>query len=572
MKALNCNPALRNGAQLLAKAKAADVRAGKADLVAEAEIDLVHEVERKLETRRLCSDATFEALAVVKALQLDAEQSLDALSRLKSRRRRKVLSFAVIGVLSNAFEDRSHFQKFIQLLDQFGVAEEANSRRSVFNMWLVHELKFGVPYKGGHPLLVPEVFQRFIQTVQEGDPAVASFPIELQDLIRAGQVGGAHGGSPVECKKVLVVSDNWNFFPLAAKALEDDGFEVRYLDFGIIRQAFPNTDRKLGISYQTRSIAGRPTATAIREALADRSPLASDLVGWADVVFCEWLTEGAVWMSHYLQEEKPLIVRLHSYEAFTAYPLIANFRRINGLVFIAPQIRKVLTALVGEKALLDTVTNVIPNIRDVSNFNFITRETLTKKTLGMTQYASANKDPIFALDILKELQVHDPSWRLRFVGKPWGSDVSDSEAQYQLNFKKRLSEFGDSVSVEGYTNDIASWYRSIGFVLSTSQREGSHESLVEGMLTGAIPVLRNWPMMAPFGAPESVFPDLERVNTAAEAAAYILQASDQYEIRSKAAADYAVDYVTMDRPEIELPRFVRAVCRPDRIGQSVVAS
>ncbi len=540
--------------------------------MAETEVDLVHEVERKLETRRLCSDATFEALAVVKALQLDADRSLATISRLKSHRRRKVLSSAMIDVLSNAFEDRSHFQKFIQLLDQFGVAEEANSRRRVFNMWLVHELKFGVPYKGGHPLLAPEVFQRFMRTVHEGDPAVASFPIDLQNLIEAGQVGGAHGGFPVECKKVLVVSENWNFFPLAAKALEDDGFEVRYLDFGVIRQAFPNSDRKLGISYQTRSVAGQPPASAVREALADRNPLASDLVGWADVVFCEWLTDGAVWMSRYLQEEKPLIVRLHSYEAFTTYPLIANLRRINGLIFIAPQIRKVLTALVGEMALLDTATNVIPNFRDVSNFNFLTREALSKKTLGMTQYASANKDPIFALDILKELQVQDPSWKLRFVGRPWGSDVSASEAQYQLSFKQRLSEFGDSVSVEGYTNDIASWYRSIGFVLSTSQREGSHESLVEGMLTGAIPVLRNWPMMAPFGAPKSVFPDLERFDTAAEAAAYILKASDQYEMRSKAAADYAVDYVTGAGPEIELPRFVRAVCRPDRVEQSMVAS
>jgi hypothetical protein len=104
------------------------------------------------------------------------------------------------------------------------------------------------------------------------------------------------------------------------------------------------------------------------------------------------------------------------------------------------------------------------------------------------------------------------------------------------------------------------WYQSVGFIVSASQREGSHESFVEGMLTGAVPVLRNWPMMAPFGAPASVFPGLELFASPKEAAQYIQCASAEFEAHSAAAAEYGLGHVNSIDPMVEFPRFIKDVC------------
>jgi glycosyltransferase involved in cell wall biosynthesis len=44
-----------------------------------------------------------------------------------------------------------------------------------------------------------------------------------------------------------------------------------------------------------------------------------------------------------------------------------------------------------------------------------------------------------------------------------------------------------------YTEDMPSWFSRIGFVLSTSDSEGSHQAVAEGMAAGCVPVIRNWP-------------------------------------------------------------------------------
>jgi len=40
---------------------------------------------------------------------------------------------------------------------------------------------------------------------------------------------------------------------------------------------------------------------------------------------------------------------------------------------------------------------------------------------------------------------------------------------------------------------VAAWLRRVGFVLSTSDDEGSHVAVSEGMASRAVPVLRHWP-------------------------------------------------------------------------------
>jgi hypothetical protein len=41
--------------------------------------------------------------------------------------------------------------------------------------------------------------------------------------------------------------------------------------------------------------------------------------------------------------------------------------------------------------------------------------------------------------------------------------------------------------------DMARWFRQVGYVLSTSDREGSHAAVTEGMAAGSVPIVRPWP-------------------------------------------------------------------------------
>ena len=41
--------------------------------------------------------------------------------------------------------------------------------------------------------------------------------------------------------------------------------------------------------------------------------------------------------------------------------------------------------------------------------------------------------------------------------------------------------------------NMAEWYRNVGFILSTSESEGCHTSVAEGICSGAVPIVIDWP-------------------------------------------------------------------------------
>ncbi len=559
VESIGKDPVCRDGTKLLLKVKSREAKLIKNGSLEHVQTAGLHELQNRLLGLRFVSDPVIEALAIVHALAGSPSNAIDALQQLPKSKGGPVLSSRLMKILISGINDPKEFHKLSRLLDQFEIPKDTVAREAVCKGLLAHEIKFGQSVQINHPLQDPEVFSAFTKTVESGKPAVTSFSKELQDAIASGQVAPKVSNRLRAGKKLLVVSENWNFFPLVANALEAGGFEVRFMDFGVLKSAFEHSHASLDMSKQVKSLLTRPSPKQVFDELSATNPLVSELIEWSDVVFCEWFTDCSVWMSRYLPEEKSLIARVHSYEAFSTYPFFANLRRFDGLIFIAPHIQKIFTSLVGGHLLENCEIKVIPNFRDVSNLTFEPRDASAQRTLGMTQYASANKDPIFALDIFAALRAEDPSWRLKLIGEPWGDLSSEKEAHYRERFFGRLAEFGDSVFVDEFTSDIQSWYKSIGYILSTSNREGSHESLVEGMLTGAIPALRNWPMMAPFGAPSSVFPDLDYFESPSEGAEYISKAAAQFDERSSQASEYAKRFVSSQDSADELNHFIESV-------------
>jgi glycosyltransferase involved in cell wall biosynthesis len=63
------------------------------------------------------------------------------------------------------------------------------------------------------------------------------------------------------------------------------------------------------------------------------------------------------------------------------------------------------------------------------------------------------------------------------------------------------------VRVVGRTEDVAGALQDVGVILSASRRESWHLGLVEGVASGAVPVVRNWPALAPVGGAAALFPE-----------------------------------------------------------------
>jgi hypothetical protein len=242
---------------------------------------------------------------------------------------------------------------------------------------------------------------------------------------------------------------------------------------------------------------------------------------------------------------KTLVVRCHSFDSFSAWPHLSNFRAVDGIIFVADHIRRIFQNVYSDLPCSKPHTAVIQNIRDLDILSHVTKVAGARKTLGMLKYASANKDPLFALEILDELRRKDTGWSIRFAGGGWGDGDDHAELQYAREFSKRLAAVSDSVCFDPYLDEPSDWFSKVGFMLSTSQREGSHESIVEGMAAGCVPVIRRWPMVKDFGAPESVFPEVPSFERAEDAASYILARARDFESASQQARRTALSHYDM---------------------------
>lgn len=68
------------------------------------------------------------------------------------------------------------------------------------------------------------------------------------------------------------------------------------------------------------------------------------VVEWADIVWIEWCNELAIEMTNKMPvlAEKKVIIRLHSYEAFSNYVQAAKWSMIDSVIFVAAHIRDIV--------------------------------------------------------------------------------------------------------------------------------------------------------------------------------------------------------------------------------------
>jgi glycosyltransferase involved in cell wall biosynthesis len=221
-----------------------------------------------------------------------------------------------------------------------------------------------------------------------------------------------------------------------------------------------------------------------------------EMIEWADVVVCEWCGPNALWYANHKRPGQRLVVRLHRFELYAAWPRNLDIDAVDRVVCVSPHYADLTKEATGWPA--DKIT-VIPNWVDDPQLD---RPKLAgaEHHLGMIGIAPARKRLDLALDALEILRREDPRFTLFVKSKlPWEYwwiwERAEERDHFEEVFKRirRSPLLAGGVVFDSYGRDVAAWLRRIGFVLSTSDDESFHLAPAEGMASGAVPVLLGWP-------------------------------------------------------------------------------
>lgn len=217
----------------------------------------------------------------------------------------------------------------------------------------------------------------------------------------------------------------------------------------------------------------------------------------ADIIFCEWGLGNIQWYANQKKNGQRLLVRIHLQEnQRPEFLRNANIDNIDYFIFIAPYRYEEFVAMHG---IPRHKAKMIFNTVDVEKFN---REKLpeAKFTLGFIGMVPWRKRFDRALDIFEKLWKEDNRYVLRVKGKrpedyPWMLSKSrkDEMAKYDALYRRiEKAPWKDNVIYDGHGNDMPEWFQKVGYILSTSDFEGSHQAVAEGMSAGCIPVIFDW--------------------------------------------------------------------------------
>ena len=253
-------------------------------------------------------------------------------------------------------------------------------------------------------------------------------------------------------------------------------------------------------------------------------------IEWAEVVVAEWCGPNAVLASRAKRPGQRLVVRLHRFELEREHWRNVDIDAVDAVVTVGDHYRSQVLEHTGWPA--DKVV-VIPNYVDALQLDRPKRPD-APHAIGLLGAVPWRKRPDRALDVLAELRRHDPRYRLlikseRPEAHRWIWEDPAHRAAFEAFFRYSASE---PLVWQAAGPDVAGWFRSVGTILSVSEDESFHLAPAEGMASGTLPVVWNWP------GSDGIYAERWIVSSIAEAAAAVLAAqSDRPGVAAAARRD-----------------------------------
>lgn len=381
------------------------------------------------------------------------------------------------------------------------------------------------------------------------DPATYLAPLRanhtwqvLTGAVRPG--GGAPGATPTEDvavvqhapERVLVLPGAYgNFYrPLLDALTVSAAVEVRLVDRSTLRPHL----RTMGTSppvirQRLRAAAGLPV---------DGYPELNALIrDWApDVVVVDWADKTALLATLLAPPHTRLVMRVHGVDALRPWIHLLDWDRVDALVSVSAPLLELVRDVAGEP-VRETEAHVIPNLIDLDRFGAsgTDREAAREPhTLCLVGWAQRVKDPLWAVEVLARLRAEGGDWRLLLVGADFRDVPTASGALHAQAFRSRVldDDVRGHLEFTGFVEDLPPVLARASFVLSTSLRESWPVGPAEAVAAGAVPVIRDWPMLRSRGGARAVYPAQWVVDSPGEAAERIRSLSGQVERREAALA------------------------------------
>lgn len=229
--------------------------------------------------------------------------------------------------------------------------------------------------------------------------------------------------------------------------------------------------------------------------------LRSAILG-ADVVVAEWFGAGTMWASRLLPAETKMVVRGHSLDFYDPWLHLMDWNSVNQVIVPHAGYASLFADLtVGTDAPQPNIMG--PYRPDLPHWSR-GRDPKVRFTLGMVGWGRRVKDPMMALDLLDL----DERRSLVLIGQGFGTKLTGAHLAYAQAFAARAAEprYAGRIDFVGHSDDVADRLAGVGVVLSCSMREGWHLGVIEGAASGAVPVVREWPLLASRGGASHMFP------------------------------------------------------------------
>lgn len=218
------------------------------------------------------------------------------------------------------------------------------------------------------------------------------------------------------------------------------------------------------------------------------------LLAQADVIFCEWGLGNTVFYPNHVKKGQKLFIRVHRQELETSYMKKLDYNKVANVITISPYMMEEFHHVLGVPR---RKIKIIPNMLDTKKFNLPKKDD-ANFNLGIIGIVPKLKRVDRAVEIFERLWQEDKRYKLHIKGKlpqdlPWLKNRKEDMEFFDRVFEKiNQAEWKENVIFSPFGPDISEWLTDIGIILSTSDLEAFHLAPMEGMASGATPIVFNW--------------------------------------------------------------------------------
>ena len=218
------------------------------------------------------------------------------------------------------------------------------------------------------------------------------------------------------------------------------------------------------------------------------------LLAEADIIFCEWGLGNTAFYQNHVKQGQKLYIRAHRQELQTDYLQKVNYRKVENVITISPQMLEEFHQV---HRIPRNKLTLIPNMVDTKKFQ-LPKKADARFHLGMIGIIPKLKRIDRAVEIFEGLWQEDNRYKLHIKGRlpqdlPWLEERPEEVAYFQEVFEKiEQAPWKENIIFSPFGSDIPEWLTNIGVILSTSDLEAFHLAPMEGMASGATPIVFNW--------------------------------------------------------------------------------